>query len=502
MNGPLLEKLQKYAASQSYPFHMPGHKRNPEISYFPVHIDLTEIDGFDNLHHPEGILKEAQERAAQLYGSSECFFLVNGSTCGILAAISAAVPKNGRLAFARNSHKAAYHAVFLRDLQPEYLYPKMAGTCGNKQKGPKGRNDRALMEDRIGSVRGICGEIKPEEVEKTLKRCPDIRAVFITSPTYEGMVSDIEKIADITHRYSCILVVDEAHGSHLGLDRENDFFPKSAVSCGADLVIQSLHKTLPAPTQTAVLHVNGDRVDREKLRTFLQIYQTSSPSYVLMAAMDACINYVSNNKNELFKIYRERLACFYKQADSLCSLFVLSPQMAEKMDGIWRMDPSKICIFSGNSGFTGDKLYQMFLQEFHLQMEMAAGAYVLAMTSVMDTQSGFDCLLYALGEVDCRADKEGLHNITFPDIPKPRIVMTQSQAEIEKKAAVSLMESQGFVSAEYRYIYPPGVPVLVPGEQITSEVLELFSCYEQCGLTMLGGQGDGKKIMVVENKNV
>lgn len=492
MNQSLLEQLQKYAASPVYPFHMPGHKRNPEISYFPVGIDITEIDGFDNLHQAQGILKEAQERAARLYGSSECFFLVNGSTCGILAAISAAVQKNGRIALARNSHKAAYHAVFLRDLQPEYLYPRIIGKQSKKD---------SFAEDETRYVQGICGEISCAEVGEALKRCPDIKAVFITSPTYEGMVSDIKKIADITHRHQCILIVDEAHGSHLGLDGESHFFPKSAVSCGADLVIQSLHKTLPSPTQTAVLHVNGNRVDREKLRTFLQIYQTSSPSYVFMAAMDACIGYVRDNGNELFKTYKGQLAYFYQQAEALHHLYVLQPQKAEKMDGIWQMDPSKICIFSGDSGFTCEQLYNMFLQEFHLQMEMAAGTHVLAMTSVMDTQEGFERLLCALKELDSRAEKNGLHNIVFPDIPKPQVVMTQTQAEIAKKAAVMLTESQGFVSAEYRYIYPPGVPILVPGERITREVLELLAYYRRCGLPILGGQEDGKKIMVVESEN-
>lgn len=496
MNRSLLGQLQKYAASDVYPFHMPGHKRNPGISYFPVDIDITEIDGFDNLHQANGILKDAQEHAARLYGSSESFFLINGSTGGILAAISAAVSPNGRIAFARNSHKAAYHAVFLRDLQPEYLYPGIIRKQSKKD---------SFVEDGLRYVQGICGEINCAEVEEALKRYPDIEAVFVTSPTYEGMVSNIEKIADITHRYQCILIVDEAHGSHLGLDQETGFFPKSAVSCGADIVIQSLHKTLPSPTQTAILHVNGERIDREKLRNFLQIYQTSSPSYVLMAAMDACIRYIGENGKELFRAYKKRLEEFYIQAETLRHLFVLQPKAAEKMNGIWRMDPSKICIFTGNSGLNGVQLYKILLEEFHLQMEMAAGSYVLAMTSVMDTQEGFERLLHALTKIDARTEKNGLHNIVFPDIPKPYAAMTLAQAEqlkMEKKAHVLLEESEGCVSLEYRYIYPPGVPLLVPGERITSEVIEILGYYRQCGLTVLGGRADGKKIMVVESKNL
>ena len=280
MSENLLEKLKKYGASDYYPLHMPGHKRNTAHFAEPFSIDITEIDGFDNLFHAEEILLEAQQRAAQLYHSDETFYLVNGSTCGLLSAISASVPRGGRILMSRNSHKASYHAAFLNGLHVTYLYPE------------------------ADMVRGINGSIRPEQVQEALLQHPDICAVLITSPTYDGVVSDIKAIAELAHRAGAVLIVDEAHGAHFAM---HDSFPKSALALGADLVINSIHKTLPSMTQTALLHVQGERVDRRRLKKYLGIYQSSSPSYVLMAGMDACVCLMAEQKQELFDCFISRL---------------------------------------------------------------------------------------------------------------------------------------------------------------------------------------------------
>lgn len=227
----IFDKLKNYSDSDYYAFHMPGHKRNLDLmdGTSPYRIDITEIDGFDDLHHAEGILKEAQERAAEVYHADETHFLVNGSTVGILSAILGTTEKGDSILVARNCHKSVYHAIYLNELDPVYLYPKF---------------DTEL---------GLSTEIDAEDVQKALEEHPKIRAVMIVSPTYDGVVSDIEKIAEIVHEAGCLLIVDEAHGAHFGFD---PYFPESANMYGADLVINSLHKTLPALTQTALLHVN------------------------------------------------------------------------------------------------------------------------------------------------------------------------------------------------------------------------------------------------------
>ena len=258
------QKLLRYSQSNCYPFHMPGHKRAPLEFPNPYAIDITEIDGFDNLHYAQGILKDAQNRAAELYGAQETFYLINGSTAGILSAVSAALPRLGTMLMSRNSHRSVYHAAFLRELETVYLLP-------------------------AATKFGISGSVSPAHVAQALEDLPQISAVFITSPTYDGVVSDIRTIAEIVHAYHLPLIVDEAHGAHFSF---SETFPESALDCGADLVIHSLHKTLPSLTQTALLHVNSDRIDKTALRRFLSIYQSSSPSYLLMASIEQCMRFL------------------------------------------------------------------------------------------------------------------------------------------------------------------------------------------------------------------
>lgn len=260
---------------------MPGHKRNAwgELPAQLYRLDITEIDGFDNLHQPEGILKELQEQAAACCGAEESYYLVNGSTGGILSAVSAALPASGHILMARNCHKSAYHAAYLRNLRTSYLYPKM-------------------LEDY-----DIFDMVSPEQIEEALDKEPDIQAVLLVSPTYEGRISNIRQISEIVHARGIPLIVDEAHGAHLGW---SDAVHENSCRQGADLVIQSVHKTLPALTQTALLHVNGTIVDRERLRRFLHIYQSSSPSYLLMASIDNALQYMERDGKKALDIFCSR----------------------------------------------------------------------------------------------------------------------------------------------------------------------------------------------------
>lgn len=283
----LYQALSDYAASDFYPYHMPGHKRNPaggEMADYHK-IDITEIDDFDNLHQAEGILKEAQLRANRLYGADETFFLVNGGSGGVLAAVMAACEPLDEILIARNCHKSVYHAAILHGLIVRYYYPKVI------------------------SEYDIFDGASAEEIGNLLDMYPEVRAVVVTSPTYEGVLSDVPGIAAAVHERGKVLIVDEAHGSHFGL---SSHLPEGAIKGGADLVIHSLHKTLPAMTQTALLHVKGDRVDREKLRKYLSMLQSSSPSYVLMASMDACMRFLEEQGQERFAAMRGHYESFAK----------------------------------------------------------------------------------------------------------------------------------------------------------------------------------------------
>jgi len=471
----LYDKLTIYGKSDAYPFHMPGHKRQIRDFGDPFAIDITEIDDFDNLHHAEGIIKEAQERAARIYGAKKTFFLVNGSTGGILSAISACVRPNGKILMARNCHKAAYHACYLGRLRMEYLYPQ--------------------TETELG----INGVILPEDVENSLKNDGEIAAVMITSPTYDGIVSDVRKIAKIAHRYGVPLIVDEAHGAHFGF---HPYFPESSVGLGADIVIHSLHKTLPSLTQTALLHICGELADEERVERFLGIYQTSSPSYVFMASMDRCMTFLEEKGTTAFEEFAELLKNFYQRAGKFSYIKVPDYERDKKCDIIknaYDFDRSKIILApKGEKG--GQWLYEKLRMEYGLQLEMAQGGYALALTSVMDTPEGMERLLSALHAIDreLKSADSGETRTGIDVVLQNEVVFSLGEAYDMPKETVLLKESAGKISGEFLYLYPPGIPLLVPGERIGEKLLERVEFYRQKGLSLQGLKDyEAEKIQVI-----
>lgn len=468
----LFEKLSAYGESDYYPYHMPGHKRRLKTDTMRelAQIDITEIDGFDNLHDAQGILKRIQEEAAAAYGAEESFFLVNGSTAGILSAISTAVSPGGKILMVRGAHKSAYHAAYLRDLQIAYLWPGVHPMFGC--------NLPAMAK----------------EVEEALQQIPDVQAVFIVSPTYEGLAADVKSIAEAVHKRNIPLIVDEAHGAHLGFD---DRWPESSVKQGADLVIQSLHKTLPSPTQTAILHVNGKLVDRCRLRKFLGIYQTSSPSYIFMAAMEDAIATTSANREKLFGGFWEYWKGMTESLSANHNLIFLKEENS---------DPGKLAVMDKTGFLDGEQLYEMLLHKYHLQPEMAAGRYVLAMFTVGDTKEGYERLTKALLEIDAyiSAERSKTADTATQHEERGRIADAVSSACIQKKTQavmgiarawdapkewVLLKDAEGKTAGEYVNLYPPGSPIIVPGEVFTKNILMEIAAYRQQGFHVQGVRG-------------
>lgn len=491
----LLERLTEYAGSDAYPFHMPGHKRReipdgiPGGFPDPYGIDITEIDGFDNLHHAEGILKDAMDEAAAIYGADRSWYLVNGSTCGILSAVFATTENGGKILTARNCHKAVYHAICLNRLEAEYLYPE------------------EITEFGING--GICAEDARKALEKDAMRCAGnsgdvrgkitkIQAVLITSPTYEGVVSDIRAIADAAHEYGIPLIVDEAHGAHLEYADQCHSFPKSALEYGADIVIQSLHKTLPCFTQTAILHVKGKLVDQDRISRYLSMFQTSSPSYFFMAGMERCIRYMDGDgRNEMIR-YEKRLEHFMERMEGLQVLEVLDREICGKYRTVAGWDPSKIVVSTMRAeDFHGEELAETLRRKYHLEMEMTAPEYVIAMTSLMDTEEGFERLGTALLEIDGvlrrrmesgRKEKaasetpEGLESKLSHPVRR-MLICEAMNADTERTA---LQDTVGKVSAEFVYLYPPGIPIIAPGEVFTDAIVEKIMAYKAAGLLVQG----------------
>ena len=469
----LYKKLREYQDTDYYPFHMPGHKRNMGEMCNPYHIDITEIDGFDNLHHAEGILKSCQERTAAIYGAEETHFLVNGSTGGILSAIAGSVKRHGKIAVARNCHKSVYHGILLQELETCYLYPE-------------------YVEEY-----GINGGILPEDVEKLLEQEKDIQAVVITSPTYEGVVSDVETIAKIVHAKKIPLIVDEAHGAHFYF---YDKFPKGALQCGADIVINSLHKTLPAFTQTALIHMQGALVNRERVRKYLGIYQTSSPSYVLMSGISQCMDIMERQGKELLERLHGQLADFYKINDKLAKIHVATDSIKE-YNSICDFDISKLVISTKNTNITGKELQERLNRIYHLELEMSSLSYGLAMTSVGDTKEGLKRLKAALLELDKTLQENRDAKTLWKEKLSGKTVYKIGQAEDLPQEQIPIETCCNRISGEFVYMYPPGIPMLCPGELITKEIYLLLREYRGAGITFQGLEDEkSEKIKVIMEK--
>ena len=451
--GYLEDRLEENYKSDMYPFHMPGHKRRMNGH------DITEIEGFDDLHDAKGVLKDLQERIAGLYGAKHAFLLVNGSTGGILAAISAACPFNSTVLMARNCHKSVYNAVFLRRLKAEYIH---------------GELDDA----------GINPRIEPENVDNLMHKT-GAKVVIITSPTYEGVISDVKAIAEVVHRNKGVLIVDCAHGAHFGvIDKKHE----NPVGLGADYVIMSVHKTLPALTQTAVLCL-GEGADYERTKKFFDIYVSSSPSYILMESVEKCFDIIRDEGRKLWAEYESNLTEFRKKCHSLEKLYLYEPE--------GDYDEGKLVICTDRAAMDGKSLSDRLRQDYHLEMEMAAGQYVIALTSFCDTKAGFERLFKALDDVD--RDVAESADRKYARALQPEKMCEAWELETADVRTVRINEAEGKIAADYVYIYPPGIPWLVPGEVIPANFWKQVEEYEEYGIEVHGIENGC--IRIAEEKN-
>ncbi len=417
--------------------HMPGHKRN--TGAFPwleglAERDITEIEGFDNLNAPEAEFAAMERAAAKLWGADESVALVNGGTIGVLASVLSALDAGGELLMCRASHLSVYHAAQLGKVMTRRL-------------------TAAADADT-----GIPLSTTPEEVAAALDMYPAVRLVCVTSPTYEGVISDTAAIAAVCHARGVPLLVDEAHGAHLGFS----CFPKSSVAGGADMVVQSLHKTLPALTQTALLHINGGLVDPEKVRRYAAMLQTSSPSYLLSTSIEKCVEYLVNHGEEAAERWLRILSKFREGAERLQNI-----RLWRKTDGVFAYDPSKLLLAA--CGDLGGRLRR----DFRIEPEYARGDLTLCMTGMGDTEETLDRLLSALLTLD--PDFPPYAPAPRLPAPPPRQAMAIHKAAALPGKLLPLSAAEGRVSGEYAWRYPPGVPSLVPGEIVDGNVIRALS---------------------------
>lgn len=419
----LSEKLKNI---ETYPFHMPGHKRNPKFCLPCSDIDITEIDGFDNLHNTDGILKNLEDDLSKIFGSKKSIISVNGSTCGILAAISAVCNKGDKIIIARNCHKSVYNACFLNELDVIYIEPEF---------------DEAF---------GVYTKISQKALDRAIAENPDACAAVITSPTYEGFVSEV--------KCTIPLIVDSAHGAHFGFA---DFLPERP---DADIIVQSLHKTLPALTQTAVVHINNEKFFN-KVKMYMDIYESSSPSYILLSSADKCVDFL-NKREKYFDVLQKNLQYFYEKAKEFSHIKFINND-----------DKSRIVISC--SGLSGVEFAQILRKNYLIEVESAALNYVILISTVCDTREGFDKLLSALENIGCKKQPE----IYAMKLPLPKKICKSS--EIKETILTDLKSSESKICGEYVYAYPPGIPLIVPGEEINHEIIGLIYKMKDNGINLI-----------------
>lgn len=435
----LYDKLREYARSGVYPFHMPGHKRALSDGILPYSIDLTEIHGFDYLHDPVGCIREVEQKAQLLYNAGRAFLMVNGATGGILSAVRAMTKPGDTVIAARNCHKSVYNAIELCSLDPVYYIPG------------------AFMH------RDIFGSVDPAGFEALINSNPGATLAVITSPTYEGVCSDVEAIAKICHSHGVKLLVDEAHGAHFPFSER---FPRPAIECGADVSVVSLHKTLPALTQTALLLTNDSALE-PLLQEQLAVFESSSPSYVLMSSIESCLDYVSDNS---FEEYISLLDYFYGKAKSLNRLRLLFDTESNDRN-CFDYDIGKLVITAYNTNCSGVELARMLREDHQIETEMSSLNHVIAMTSVCDTREGFDRLFEALSAIDKKLKYSAEEKYPSASFVMPEKRFNPCDRFRYKPKAVAAEEAVGKASMEYVYAYPPGIPFLVPGEVIMRETV-------------------------------
>ena len=472
----LAEALVALRKEDRASFHMPGHKygglglRNNFPNIWD--LDVTEIPGSDNLHDPEDILLYAKQRASRCYGSKESFFLVNGSSCGIMAMIMGTVRRGEKVLIAKDAHRSVHQAVSLGGLHPIYVMPEVDP-----------QSDIAIG---MGAA-GLC---------EALEKHPDIKAVVCTYPSYSGACTDLEALRAITKAHEIPLLVDEAHGAHLWL---SDKLPTSALTLGADVVVQSLHKTMPALTQTAILHLGSDLAQRERIVHHLTVLQSSSPSYVLLCSIDEAIRIGNTVGRQAMEELLINISAFKTRVKSLGFGF----WDRESLSKAQAFDDTKLCIHAQQLGLDGYSLEQK-LRAHGIQAEYAVASHVLLMTSIASEPGLLHRLEETLNlisrEMEVLTTEAAVSNTEVDGLDgflcSEMAVLPADVDQFESKW-ILVDRALGEVGADWVIPYPPGVPLICPGERIDEKQLSQLKAYMESGHKLFGVKENRLRILTL-----
>ena len=441
----LFDDLKDFRRKDKISFHIPGHKGgiglDDQWKTDIFSIDVTEFSETDDLQNPTGILKAAQDRAATIFGAYKTFFLTNGSSLGLLASIVGTLKPGDKILVDRTCHKSVISALVLSGAMPHFISP--------------------VWDEENQLYTGISAN----DIENCLRENPDIKGVLITSPTYYGICSDILSISETVHKAGKFLIVDEAHGAHFCFNKN---LPSSALSQGADIVIQSAHKTLPALGQSSFLHLNDSPyINPERIEEALHLLQTTSPSYILMSALDMSAIKMSENGSTSLSELISHIQKFKKSVKACTRLSFIDQNSIGKVQ-----DEARIVADFRKTGLTGYESAEILKEKYGIYPEMADENYVVFIATVSNTKDDIDALESALTELG-REKKPPSHKKGMP-LPVPYIKMPPRDAWMSEKRSIHYKDALGMTAAEIVSVCPPGAALLVPGQLIDQKTIEYF----------------------------
>ncbi|MDZ8239091.1 MAG: aminotransferase class I/II-fold pyridoxal phosphate-dependent enzyme [Nostoc sp. ChiQUE01a] len=467
---PLLDALKANATRPHAPFYMPGHKQGKGISQPLADLlgkavfcaDLTELGDLDNLFAPQGVIQEAQQLAAQAFGASQTWFLVNGSTCGIEAAILATCGAGDKIILPRNVHSSAIAGLILSGAIPVFLNPE------------------------YDPILDIAHSITPAAVESALQQHPDAKAVLTVYPTYYGVCGNLRAIANITHQYNIPLIVDEAHGAHFNFHPE---LPTPALAAGADLTVQSIHKVLGAMTQASMLHVQGNRIDGDRISKALQLLQSTSPSYILLASLDAARQQMALHGKMLMSHTLQLAQEARTKISQLPGLSVLSTPSQGGLGGsagFMALDQTRLTVTVSNLGLTGFAADEILDEKFAVTAEFPSQQHLTFIISLGNTAADIHQLVqgFTILAKEYRPTNATVKNYILQDFSTTfgtNLCLSVREAFFAASEILPLAKTCDRICAEIVCPYPPGIPVLMPGELITKPVLDYLQQIQTMG---------------------
>ncbi|MDD5793257.1 aminotransferase class I/II-fold pyridoxal phosphate-dependent enzyme [Clostridium sp. HCP1S3_B4] len=464
---PIYEALNRYKKMRIVPFDVPGHKRgkgNKELTEFLgescLTVDVNSMKPLDNLCHPVSVIKEAEELTAKAFKAKHAFFMVNGTTSAVQAMVLSSCKSGEKIIMPRNVHRSAINALILSGAIPVYVNP---GT--NK---------------KIGIPLGM----SVDDVKEAIINNKDAKAVLVNNPTYYGICSDLKEITKLAHSYGMKVLVDEAHGTHFYF---NDNLPTSAMEAGADMAAVSMHKTGGSLTQSSILLINND-VNKGYVHQIINLMQTTSASYLLLSSLDISRRNLAVNGSKMIDKIIDLAEYARKEINEIGGFYAYSKELINKKD-FFDFDITKLSVNTLGMGLAGIEVYSILRDEYDIQIEFGDLGNFLAIVSVGDTKFAIERLVSALSDIKriYSKDKTGMIDHEYIE---PEVVMSPKDAFYGNKIVLPINESIGEVSCEFVMCYPPGIPILAPGERITKEILEYISYAKMKGCSLTGTQDE------------